>query len=404
MSTQISKPTEQRIGSDSLPANSTLVDALEDLSIGAIEERLEAASERFYYASQWQLILWRFRRHRLAVLSLVLLIVLYGLATFAEFFSPYLATSRFTGLQMMPPTRIHIFHEGKLHRPFIYAPQRSLDPETFRYIFVEDTSTPYPILFFIQGEEYKLWGLWSANLRLFGTGPDAPPIMLFGSDPLGRDIFSRTIYGARISLTIGLLGVAISFLIGVIIGGISGYFGGTIDEVIQRLIDVIISIPLIPFWMALSAALPRNWTTVQTFFAITLILAAVNWTGLARVVRGKLLALREEDYALAAQVAGASKPRIIFRHLLPGFTSHLIVSITLSIPVAILGETALSFLGLGIQAPAVSWGVLLQDAQDLMVVAQQPWRLIPAVFVIGAVLLFNFVGDGLRDAADPYST
>jgi peptide/nickel transport system permease protein len=305
---------------------------------------------------------------------------------------------------MMPPTRIHIFHEGKLHRPFIYAQQRSLDPETFRYIFVEDTSTPYPILFFTQGEEYKLWGLWSANLRLFGTGPDAPPIMLFGSDPLGRDIFSRTIYGARISLTIGLLGVAISFLIGVIIGGISGYFGGTIDEVIQRLIDVIISIPLIPFWMALSAALPRNWTTVQTFFAITLILAAVNWTGLARVVRGKLLALREEDYALAAQVAGASKPRIIFRHLLPGFTSHLIVSITLSIPVAILGETALSFLGLGIQAPAVSWGVLLQDAQDLMVVAQQPWRLIPAVFVIGAVLLFNFVGDGLRDAADPYST
>ena len=227
--------------------------------------------------------------------------------------------------------------------------------------------------------------------------------MLFGSDELGRDMFSRTIYGGRISLSIGVFGVLISFGLGVLIGGISGYLGGSTDEVIQRLIDVIISIPLIPFWMALSAALPRTWTATQTFFAITLILAAVTWCGLARVVRGKLLALREEDYALAAQAAGASKGRIIFRHLMPGFTSHLIVSITLAIPIAILGETALSFLGLGIQPPAVSWGVLLKDAQDLVAVAQQPWRLIPALFVIGTVLLFNFVGDGLRDAADPYS-
>jgi peptide/nickel transport system permease protein len=227
--------------------------------------------------------------------------------------------------------------------------------------------------------------------------------MLFGSDELGRDIFSRTFYGSRISLSISLFGVLISFMIGILLGGISGYFGGSTDEVIQRLIDVIISIPLIPFWMALSAALPRTWSSTQTFLAITLILAAVTWTSLARVVRGKLLALREEDYALAAVVAGASKARIIFRHLMPGFTSHLIVAVTLAIPVAILGETALSFLGLGIQPPAVSWGVLLKDAQDLVAVAQQPWRMIPALFVIGTVLLFNFVGDGLRDAADPYS-
>lgn len=379
------------------------VDDAEDRSIGSIAERAEASDERFYYANPWKLVWWRFRRHRLALIALVLLVLLYLSALFADFVSPYSATWRAEGLQMMPPSSIHIFHEGQLHRPFVYGLAKTLDQETFKYIFTEDTSKPHPILFFVQGEEYDVLGMWPMNLRLFGTSEEAPPIMLFGSDELGRDIFSRTIYGSRISLSIGLFGVLISFIIGVLIGGISGYFGGTTDELIQRLIDVLISIPLIPFWMALSAALPRTWSSTQTFLAITLILAAVNWTGLARVVRGKLLALREEDYALAAQVAGASKARIIFRHLMPGFTSHLIVSITLAIPVAILGETALSFLGLGILPPAVSWGVLLKDAQDLVAVAQQPWRMIPAAFVIGTVLLFNFVGDGLRDAADPYS-
>ncbi len=398
MSTQLSERTEGGV-----TGSAPFIDEAEDRSVGSVDERLEAADERFHYANPWKLIMWRFRRHRLAMVSLGVLILLYLGALFAEFVSPYTATWRAEGLQMMPPSKIHIFHEGSLHRPFIYGLEKTLDPETFKYIFTEDTSTPYPIFFFTQGVEYKMWGQWPMSIHLFGTGEDAPPIMLFGSDQLGRDIFSRTIYGSRISLSIGLFGVLISFMIGVTIGGVSGYFGGTTDELIQRIIDVIISIPLIPFWMALSAALPRTWTSTQTFLAITLILAAVTWTGLARVVRGKLLALREEDYALAAQVAGASKARIIFRHLMPGFTSHLIVSITLAIPVAILGETALSFLGLGIQPPAVSWGVLLQDGQDLVAVAQQPWRLIPAIFVIGTVLLFNFVGDGLRDAADPYS-
>jgi peptide/nickel transport system permease protein len=309
---------------------------------------------------------------------------------------------------MAPPVRVRLFDEDGLSWPFVYGRKKELDQETFKYIFTEDEETKHPLRFFVQGDEYKFWGLFRTNWHLFGTdrlgNPDAPPVLLFGADELGRDLFSRTIYGARVSLSIGLIGVALSFVIGIILGGLSGYFGGVLDEIIQRTIDFLISIPQLPFWMALSAALPRDWPVIKTYFAITLILSVVGWSGLARVVRGKLLALREEDYALAAQAAGASQRRIIFRHLLPGFTSHLIVSLTLAVPGSILGETALSYLGLGMQPPAVSWGVLLRDAQDLVAIAQQPWRLIPALFVIGAVLLFNFVGDGLRDAADPYST
>lgn len=372
--------------------------------IASVDEDSAAADDRFYYATQWQLIRWRFRRHRLAMVSLVLLGLLYLGAVFAEFVSPYLATERFDGYQQAPPMRIHWIGPNGLQRPFVFPFDKTLNQDTFKYEFTENRAEIYPIRFFVPGSEYKFWGLWKTNIRLFGTGVKEVPVLLFGADELGRDIFSRTIYGSRISLSIGLVGVALSFLLGVVLGGLSGYFGGTIDEAIQRLIDFLISIPQLPFWMALSAALPRDWPVLRTYFAITLILSIVSWSGLARVVRGKLLALREEDYALAAQAAGASQPRIIFRHLLPGFTSHLIVSLTLAVPGSILGETTLSFLGLGMQPPAVSWGVLLRDAQDLVAVALQPWRLIPAVFVIVTVLLFNFVGDGLRDAADPYST
>lgn len=369
-----------------------------------LEEQLDVKSERYYYAKQWQLIWWRFRRHRLAMISLVLLVVLYLIAIFPEFAAPYDAQTRFEKFQQSPPTRIHFFDEnGAFQRPFIYPLKRELDQKTFKYIYTADTSQRFPILFFVEGDPYKLWGQWESNLHLFGTGVDGPPLVLFGTDELGRDILSRTFYGARISLSIGFVGVLLSFIIGVLLGGISGYFGGIIDEIIQRIIDFLLSIPALPFWMALAASLPRDWSVTKTYFAITVILSIIGWSGLARVVRGKLLALREEDYSLAAQAAGASQPRIIFRHLLPGFTSHLIVSLTLAIPGSILGETSLSFLGLGMQPPAVSWGVLLRDAQDMVVVAQQPWRLIPGLFVIVAVLLFNFIGDGLRDAADPYS-
>ncbi len=371
------------------------------------EETIKAKTteeEKFYLASQSELIWRKFKKHKLARISLPLLIFLYLLAIFADFFVPYNPETRFPAYLSIPPTRIHFFSEdGKLHRPFVYDLKKELDLETFQFAFTEDHSRSYPVRFFVRGEPYKLLGLFSTDIHFFGTEPGGSPIFLFGTDKLGRCLFSRTLCGARISLSIGLVGVFLSFVLGLILGGISGYFGGVVDEVIQRVIDFLISIPTIPLWMALSAAVPRNWSVIKTYFAITIILSLVGWCGLARVVRGKLLSLREEDFVMAARLAGASELRIVTRHLLPSFASHLIVSITLSIPGMILGETALSFLGLGMRPPAISWGVLLQDVQEVIVVAQRPWQLMPALFVIITVLLFNFLGDGLRDAVDPYA-
>lgn len=359
------------------------------------------ADDRYYYASQWELIWWRFRRHRLALISAGLLILLYIVAIFAEFFSPYTSNTRFEGFQNAPPTRLHLIKPDGSLQPFVYGTQRKLDQKTFKFTYIEDQTQVIPVQFFVKGEPYKLLGLIRADVHLFGVKETR--VNLFGTDRLARDVFSRTLHGARISLSIGLVGVFISFMLGVILGGVSGYFGGVVDDIIQRVIDFLLAIPGLPLWMTLSAALPRDWPTLRLYFAITIILSILGWCGLARVVRGKLLALREEDYTLAARGAGASSWRIITRHLLPGFTSHLIVSITFNIPGMILSETALSFIGLGIQPPAVSWGTLLQDAQNLTAVAHQTWLMIPALFVIATVLLFNFVGDGLRDAADPYS-
>ncbi|MCE7987173.1 MAG: ABC transporter permease [Caldilinea sp. CFX5] len=364
------------------------------------QTQLTKKDEKFLVASQWQLIRWKFARHRVAVLSLVILIIFYVVAGFAEFFAPYAADDYDIDYVLAPPQRIHWVDEGRF-RPFVYGYTAELDPNTFRTTYKVDESRKFPLAFWVKGEPYNLLG-FAGERRLFGVAEGK--VHLLGADDRGRDLFSRIIYGARISLSIGLVGIAISSLIGVVIGGISGYFGGAIDMIIQRVIEFIRSIPTLPLWMALSVALPPTWSIVQAYFGLVIILSLVGWTGLARVVRGKFLSLREEDFVMAAQLNGATERIIIFKHLLPLFYSHVIASLTLSVPGMILGETALSFIGLGLQPPAVSWGVLLKDSQKIRVLAEAPWLLIPGVFVIIAILAFNFVGDGLRDAADPYAT
>lgn len=367
--------------------------------------RAKRLQESFYYASQRRLVWHAFKRHKLAHISLVLLATLYFVSIFADFFAPFGPLERFKDLNDAPPTIIHFINaDGQLSRPHVYETKRVLNIDTFRYEYSADRSKSHTLRFFVKTEPYKLLGFIPMRHKFFGLENRQVPLLLFGSDRLGRDVFSRILYAGRISLFIGFGGVAFAFILGSILGGISGYYGGMVDEAIQRVIEVLISVPDIPIWIALSAALPRDWGTIKIYFAITLILSIRGWTGLARVVRGRIISLREEEFALAAKAAGASDRRIIFKHLLPAFSSYLIVHMTLAIPGMILGETALSFLGLGIRPPAVSWGTLLQEAQDVNVLANFPWMLIPAIFVVGAILMFNFVGDGLRDAADPYAS
>lgn len=370
---------------------------------GTRERRQERALQ-LDEASQFKLMLAKFTKHRIATICVYLLGALYLTAVLANFVAPYNREQRFEDSIYAGPSDIRLFDgEGNLHWPFIYSTSSQLDPKTFSYrSVVDDDTTRYPIRLFVKTEPYDLLGIIPMNWRLFGT-EGGEPVFLLGADSLGRDLLSRIIYAARVSLFIGFAGVLVSFLLGIVLGGISGYFGGVADTVIQRLIEFIMSIPQIPLWMGLSAAIPLEWSGIQTFFAITLILSLAGWTDLARVVRGKIIALREEDYVTAARVSSASSMQIIRRHLLPGVTSYLVVALTMAIPFMILGETALSFLGLGITAPDVSWGSLLQEAQDIVVIANYPWLLAPVGFVMLAVILFNFIGDGLRDAADPYS-
>ena len=355
-----------------------------------------------YTASQWQLMARKFRKHRLAVWSGMAVLVLYASALFCDFLSPYALDDQHLDYIYAPPQRLHWIGPDGLHIvPFVYGLKGIRHPETLRKVYVEDETQVYPLRFFASGPSYEFWGLIETNTHFIGVD-EGGTLFLLGTDSLGRDLLTRILYGSRISLTVGLIGVALSFVFGLSIGAISGYYGGWIDNLIQRLIEILRSFPSIPLWMALSTSLPSNWSPLQVYFGITVVLSFLGWTGLARVVRGKILALREEDYATAATLLGASKARIMGRHLLPGFTSHIVVSLTLALPSMILGETSLSFLGLGLRPPITSWGVLLQEAQNVQAVAMQPWLLTPAVFVVVAVLAFNFVGDGLRDAADPY--
>ncbi len=362
--------------------------------------------------SQWALIKTRFQKHRLAVIALYLISFLYFLALFAGFFSPYSQFRRSGADSYAPPQIPHFSFQEGFYVPAILSQQ---DPVTLKRTYVTDSSRHVPLGFLVKGEPYRMFWLVETRLRFFGVdteewerdpangGTVPPSFHLLGADRNGRDILSRVIFGSRISLSIGLVSICITFMLGSLIGGISGYVGGKVDTLIQRLIEIINSFPQLPLWMAIAAIVPSDWPPLRIYFSITIVLSFLNWTGLARVVRGKILSLREEDYAVAARLLGASHGRVLFRHLLPGFTSHIIVTLTLSIPGMILGETALSFLGLGLRPPIVSWGVMLQDCLNLQVVADYPWHLMPVVTIIITVLSFNFLGDGLRDAADPYS-
>ncbi len=364
-------------------------------------EQTTPEQEKIYLASQWRLMAIRFSRHRIAVASAVVLVIMYAMILVVEFLAPYNLHTRDVGHIYVPPQGVHMFHEGEFVGPFVYALDYKLNMENLKREYVENTQKPLPIRFFCKGDPYKFWGWIPGDFHLI-CPPEKGPMFLLGSDRLGRDMLSRILYGMRISITIGIIGVAVSIVLGIVFGGLAGYYGGWLDDVVQRVIEVVRSIPHLPLWLALAAILPVTWSPLWIYFGITIILGLIDWTGLARAVRSKLLSLREEDFCVAAQLMGASPNRIIFRHLMPSFMSHLIASATLAIPNMILGETALSFLGLGIRPPITSWGVLLNEAQNINVVVLYPWLMLPMVPVIIVVLAFNFMGDGLRDAADPY--
>jgi peptide/nickel transport system permease protein len=373
------------------------VTAAEGLIITEAETRVAVATQR-------QLIWWRFRKHRLAVVSAAVVLAFYLVAVFADFIAYSEPFDTLAARSYIPPQPIHWFDAGGHFHPQVYALKGKRDLRTFKLSYAPDPSEARDLVLFGRGYEYNLFGLFPTDVHLLGVSGGRPQDSLFllGTDQLGRDVFSRLVLATQTSLTIGLVGVTLSLVLGVLLGGMSGLYGGWVDVVIQRVIEILRSIPTIPLWMGLAAAVPTSWSPQRVYFAITLIISLIGWTELARVVRGRFLALREEDFITAAELAGASRLRIIFKHMVPSFLSHIIAAVSLALPAMIISETTLSFLGLGLRPPAISWGVLLQDAQNLQTLALAPWLLVVAVPVIVVILAFNFLGDGLRDAADPY--
>ena len=352
-------------------------------------------------APNWVLVWRKFKRHKLGLISGLFLLICYLILPVAGFIAPYTANERSADYLYAPPQSINLWHEGQFVGPYVYPITATADLVNYRWTYETDTATPMPLEFFCEGSGYKLFGFIPSSTHLF-CAPEGATVFLWGSDRLGRDVFSRILYGAQLSLTVGLIGITVSFLLGIFFGAIAGYYGGRTDWLINRIIEILRSLPELPLWLALSAAVPSNWSPVAVFFIISIILGILDWPGLARAVRSKFLSLREEEYVRAAEMMGAKPGRVIRRHLLPNFMSHLIASATLSIPAMILGETALSFLGLGLRAPAVSWGVMLNDAQNLASIEIYPWTAIPMLPIIFVVLAFNFLGDGLRASLDPY--
>jgi peptide/nickel transport system permease protein len=366
-------------------------------------DALPVIDARIFVASQWQLMWWRFRRHRVALASGVVVLGFYAIVLGADFLAYADPDVSEAQRSLMPPQRVHLF-DGWRVAPYVHPVKGVRDPQTFKRVYRPDGDQKVPLRFFAHGFPYRFLGVIPATRHLIGVdgGGAETRVFLLGTDVQGRDLWSRLMYGTRISLTIGLFGVTLSLVLGVVLGGLSGFYGGPIDTLIQRTIEILRSIPTIPLWMGLAAAMPRDWTILQVYFAITIIISLLGWTELARVVRGRFLAMREEDFVVSARLVGCTRTRTIFVHMVPSFMSHIIAATTLALPAMIISETALSFLGLGLRPPAISWGVLLQQAQNVQTVAISPWLMLPAVPVIVAVMAFNFLGDGLRDAADPY--
>jgi peptide/nickel transport system permease protein len=369
-------------------------------SLGALGA---VAEERISVATQRQLMWWRFRKHRLAMLASAVVLLFYAavaLSGFLAYADPEVSEAQ-RGL--IAPQPIYWFDDSGFH-PHVIGLSGKRDPRTFKRVYEPDPSKKLPVTLFARGFDYKLLGIIPTDRHLIGVegAPAEENLFILGTDQEGRDVWSRLMYGTQTSLTVGLLSVVLSLVLGVLLGGVSGFYGGWIDTIIQRVIEILRSVPTIPLWMGLAAAMPKDWDIVRVYFAITLIISLIGWTELARVVRGRFLSLRQEDFVTAAELAGCSKRRIIFVHMVPLFLSHIIAATTLALPAMVISETSLSFLGLGLRPPAISWGVLLQEAQNVQTVAISPWLLLPAVPVIVVILAFNFLGDGLRDAADPY--